>query len=299
MEIGIVFALLSAVFFGASDIFLRRGVLKAGEPYTAVLISLFTGVLLFLLVIAFTAQWGKVWSLSWQVGGLLVGAGIIHFIMGRFMYYDSIRLIGANRASPISKIDVLTSVVLGIIILSESLTISLALGVLCIIPGVILASSERQGAGTEGRSETYQMQLRGVLSGLGAGLSWGSSGILIKPAVREIGSPLVGAFISYVAATLITVSLLFRKRQQEQLVRLNRSSLIPLVIAGVLSSAGQLLRFFGLSYSPVSLVQPLISTQVLYVLIFSFLLNRNIEVFTWKVIMGMVLVVAGAFLLSY
>ena len=71
MEIGLIFALLVAVVFGANSVFLRRGLLKAGESYSAVVITLFIGVLLFLLMITFTMQWDKVWSLSGQLIALL------------------------------------------------------------------------------------------------------------------------------------------------------------------------------------------------------------------------------------
>lgn len=299
MEIGLVFAIIAAVIFGASDVLVRRGVFRTGESYTAVLMSLFIGVLLFSLMITVTAQWDTVRSISWRALGLLAGAGILHFVAGRSLYYASVRLIGANKASAITKTDILTSVILGIVILSESLTMPLVLGVLCIVPGVVLASMEKQGIGTEETSETYGIQAKGVLNGLATGLCWGVSGILIKPAVREIGVPFIGAFVSYAVAFLVMASLLARKGRREQLFQLNRSSSILIAVAGVFSSTGQLLRFAALSSSPVSLVQPLAGTFVLYILLFSFLLNRNIEVFSLKVIIGMVLVVAGTFLLSF
>ncbi len=298
MEIGLILALLVAVLFGASDVFVRRGVLKTGESYTAVLIGLFIGVLLALLMITFTMQWDKVWVLSGQLIGLLAVAGTIQLVGGRYLYYISVRLIGANKSSAIARTDVFASVVLGIIILNEPLTIPLVLGVLLIVPGVILVSVERQGAGVEERMETYRTQAKGILSGMGAGLCWGISGVLIKPAVRAIGSPFVGTFVSYVFAFLIMASLLFGKERREQLLRLNRASLTPIIIAGIGIATAHFFKFAALMYSPVSLVQPLTATHILFLLLFSFLLNRNIEVFTRKVIIGMMLAVVGTIILS-
>ncbi len=299
MEIGLVFAILVAVSFGASDIFVRRGMLKAGESYTAVFIGLLIGIILFPLMISFNAEWDKVWSLSSQEIGLLVGAGVIHYIGGRFLYYAGVRLIGANKGSAISKTDILASVVLGIVILNESLTISLMLGVLFILPGVILVSVEKQAASAGGESNTPANQLKGIISCLGAGLFWGASGVLIRPAVREIGSPFVGVFVSYISAALIMAGLLFRRQQRGHLVKLNRSALVPIIIAAVLTSVANIFRYTALSYSPVSLVRPIESTYILYLLLFSFLFNRKIEVFTPKVIIGMLLVVAGTVILAF
>ena len=299
MEIGLIFALLSAIFFAASSVFLRRGVSKTGESFSALLIAIFMGILLFSLMMFFTAEWDKVWSLSVRGWVLLGGAGIIHFVIGRYLAYVAVRLIGANRAIAITRSNMLYAVIFGIILLSEPITLSLVLGVVCLTFGVTLVSMERQGPEAKEHSQTSRLPTKGVFYALIAGLLWGISGIPIKLAVTEIGSPLAGAFVSFIPPSIIMAGLLFRKRQREELFRLPRSPLIYLAIAGALTSISQLCRYFALSYSPVSLVQPLLSTNVLFILLFSFLLNRHIEVFTVKVIIGIVVTVAGGVLLSY
>ncbi|MFC1907161.1 EamA family transporter [Chloroflexota bacterium] len=299
MEIGLVFALLSAILFAASNIFLRRGVSKAGESLSALMIAIFMGLLLFSLMMFFTGEWDKVWSLSVWGWVLLGGAGIIHFVIGRYLAYIAVRLIGANRAIAITRSNMLYAVIFGVLLLSEPITLPLILGVVCLTLGVTLVSMERQGPDTKELSQTSKLPAKGVLYALIAGLLWGISGIPIKLGVAEIGSPLAGAFVSFIPPSIIMAGLLFRERQREELFRLTRSPLIYLAIAGALASVSQLFRYFALSYSPISLVQPLLSTNVLFLLLFSFFINRHIEVFTVKVIIGVVVTVAGGVLLSY
>jgi drug/metabolite transporter (DMT)-like permease len=55
--------------------------------------------------------------------------------------------------------------------------------------------------------------------------------------------------------------------------------------------------YTALKHSPVSVVTPLVATVALFTLIFSFLLNRDLEVFTWKVLIGAGVTIAGTFLL--
>lgn len=294
MEIGLIFALLSAILFAASSVFLRKGVSGAGESNSAFLIAIFMGITIFSLMMFFTAEWDKVWSLSGQGWVLLGAAGIIHFVIGRYLAYISVRLIGANKAITITRSNMLYAFILGIILLGETLTIPLALGVVFLASGVTLVSIERQGPEVKVQSET-----KGVLYALIAGLCWGISAIPIKLGVAEIGSSLAGAFVSFIPPSLIMAGLLLRDRQREELMKLPRSSLIYLVIAGALTSISQLGRYIALSYSPISLVQPLMSTNVIFLLFFSFLLNRHIEVFTIKVITGIVVTVVGSVLLSY
>lgn len=294
MEIGLIFALLSAILFAASNVFLRRGVSGAGESNSAFLIAIFMGITIFSLMMFFTAEWDKVRSLSGQGWVLLGAAGIIHFVIGRYLAYISVRLIGANKAITITRSNMLYAVILGIIILNEQFTVPLVMGVVFLASGITLVSIERQGPELKVQNET-----RGVLYALIAGLCWGVSAVLIKLGVAEIGSSLAGAFVSFIPPSLIIAGLLLRRQQREGLMKLSRSSLIYLVIAGALTSISQLGRYIALSYSPISLVQPLMSTNVIFLLFFSFLVNRHIEVFTIKVIIGIVLTVVGGVLLSY
>ena len=121
--------------------------------------------------------------------------------------------------------------------------------------------------------------------------------MLVKVVIGEMGSPFVGVFIAYLATALVMGIILWHQEQRDQLTQLTRPTLILLVIAGGFAALGQVFRFLAFSYSPVSVVEPLLSTAVLFVFFFSFLLNRSIEVFTWRVFSGMVAIVVGAFLL--
>ncbi len=299
MEIGLIFALLTTASFAISAISVRRGVYRAGESFTAVVISLFIGTLLFSIIMLFTADWDSVWSISWRGFALLGGAGIIHFVAGRFFMYTSVRLIGANKSSAIVRTSIFYAVILGIIVFDETLTTPAILGILLIAGGAILAGIEKRGFNAEEQSKSSKVQLKGILSGLGAGLCWGVSGVLIKLATEEISSPFTGTFIPYLAAFPIVAVLLFRKKRREQLLQLRRSALIPLIISAVAVAVAHIFRYTALRYSPVSLVTPLMSSEVLLILLFSFLLNRKIEVFTWKVILGMVATAVGAVLIFY
>ncbi len=83
MDIGLVLALLSATSFAMATILLRRGMAGSGESFSAVVITLFTSMLIFSLTTVFTGDWYKIWSLSWRVLALLTGAGILQSAAGR------------------------------------------------------------------------------------------------------------------------------------------------------------------------------------------------------------------------
>ena len=290
MDIGLIFALLAAVSFSGHLVFVRKGVFQTGESFTAILITVFLGTLFFALLLIFSSGWDKLWTLSRYGLALLGIAGVLNLVVGRLLSYSSIRLLGANKATALVSTATFYPVIFGVLWLNETLTIYLGIGVVCIVGGVILISIRRE-------AEVSKIRSGGVLIGLISALCIGMSSVLIKAALMEVDSPSTAVFISFMTASLAIGFLLFRKEQRAQLTQLRRSALIPLMIGGVFSAIGQLLRFSALNYSPVSIVTPLTSIAVLFVFFFSFLLNRNIEVFTWKVFIGMVAIVAGVFLL--
>ncbi len=300
MEIGLILALLAAVCYAGGMTIVRKVVSQTGESFTSVITSVFIGILYFLAAILISGKTNNLWYISWGAILILAAAGIIHFVAGRLLGYNAYRLIGANKASAFTRTTPFYTLTFGALFLNEPLTPTLILGVLCIFSGAMLVGTERKSVseGTQGRFSGTE--LKGILAALGSALCWGISPVLIRSVVGEIGSPSAAAFVSYVAASIVIAFLLFRRRFREQLVQLRSSAtLIRLVIAGLFVSTAQLLTYTALSLSPASMVTPLVSTSILFLFLLSFLLNRNIEVFTLKVILGMAAAVAGTFLIFY
>ncbi|MFC1929456.1 DMT family transporter [Chloroflexota bacterium] len=294
MEKGLILALFAAVGFALTIILVRKGTYHAGESFTATFVSIFTGVIFFAFLVLITGDWENLLILEWSEFLRLGGAGVLHYVLGRSLSYTSIRLIGANRTSTILRTQILYPLVLGITVLHEPLTVFLIIGVLCVAIGATLVSMERskKDVSMEDRSSLT----KGVLVCLAGALCWGLSGVIIKPIVQQIGTPFAAGLISYIAASLIMTGFLFIKSQREQLTRLKHDVLIIIILAGFLAAIAQLLRFSALIYSPVSIVEPIIGISGVFVFLFSFMINRKIEVFTWRVFMGIVLASAGAFL---
>lgn len=298
MEKGLIFALLASVSFAGSIVFVRKATAQTGESFTPTAISVFMGIPFFAGALFFSGEWGKLLSVSGRAFILLGAAGIIHFIIGRFLGYSSYRLIGANKATPFIMTNPFYTVILGVLFLKELLTIYLVLGVICIFTGIALISTERKSVIAEEPGALSRTEVKGIFPALGAALCWGITPILIKPAVAEVGSPLVAAFVSYVVASVVMAFFFFRRQHREQLGKIPVSmALISMLIGAIFASTGQLFIYTGLGYSPASLVNPLISTHILFIFLFSFLLNRQIEVFTLKIILGMVAIIAGTFLI--
>lgn len=141
--------------------------------------------------------------------------------------------------------------------------------------------------------------VKGLFAALVAALCWGVSPVLIKVGLREVNSPLAATFVSYAAASVVTGILLIHPSNNEKLRRLNRTSLIPIIIAAITVAIAQIVRYTALDYSPISLVEPLVGTNGLFIFPLSFLINRRIEAFNLRIIMGALIVVFGVSLIFW
>jgi len=299
MEKGLIFALFAAVFFAANAITVRRATAQVGESFTATAISIFTGVTFFAIVLSFNDEWHKLSLLSWQSTMLLAWAGIIHFVAGRLLSYSAFHLIGANKASTFFRTSPLYTVILGFIFLKESLSIIVIVGILCIVGGALLISTEKKSVSENGQKGRGGTEIKGIIAALSGAFCWGLTPVLIKPAVEEIGSPTAGAFVSFAAASVVMACFFLRKQHREQIGQLHFAPATLMILGGIFSSTGQLCLYTALNLSMASIVSSLVGTNVLFTLLFSLLVNRKIEVFTLKVILGMLATVVGTLFIFY
>ena len=296
--IGLILALLAGLSYAFSNNIIRKGMSYSGESYSPLPINISIGTLFFAVVLVISGNIDELISISWLGIGALTVAGAIHFIIGRFFIFTGIRLIGTNKTVPITSSSILIAVLIGVFFLGEPLTASLGIAVLLIVGGVALIS-------TSGESNAVMPVIpkgslaTGILAALVGALCWGLSPVLMKIGLREVSTPLVALFLAYISAFTIISFSLFRSINRQRLRNLNRNALVSIVIAGLIGSIGAtMLRMTALAYSPVSVVEPLAgSAQNLFIFPVSYLINRRIESFNSKIIIGAIAIVIGIFLI--
>jgi drug/metabolite transporter (DMT)-like permease len=295
--IGQFLALLSAVSLSASSVSVRKAVFRIGESNAPFYISIFVGMIIFSLALAFSGDGGQLTTASVKALASLVGAGIIGMSMGRWLTFNSLRLIGSNITSPVSRISAVVAVTLGITVMNEPVTVGVILSVAFIVTGVVLISTE--GGSTRGPDITKARgdMTKGIASALLAGTCYGIGTFLIKIAIEEGNSPIMSGFVSYSTATVLVLVILSRHSERQKLKKVDRAAFVPVLFGSIFASTAQFCRYWALDYSPVSVVSPLTATSTLITILLSFAINRRIEVFTWKIIVGAIFVVCGVFLI--
>ena len=284
--------MLSSLGLALALVVTRRAVFRTGESYSPVVISSFLALVVFASVLLIRRETDGLLSLSWVGLTALAGAGIMHFIIGRWAAFASTRLIGANRSSPIVSSNTLIASILGVVFFGEIMTVPLVIAILVVVAGVVLISTTGKSEGASGQ----RVLTRGILIALGGALAWSLSPILVKIGLNEV-NPVQSIFVSFAASSVVIGASLFHPNNARKVFRLDRVSLFLIIISAILTSTAQLLKYAALDHSPVSVVVPLVATHTLLVLIVSFVINKKIEVFHPRVIVGALAIVACVFLI--
>lgn len=291
MGTGPIFAILAAASFAITQVLVRKVSYRTDESFTALAISMLGGTPLFVILVSAFGEWRDFVSFTLNQYLLLSAAGLIHLIIARFLFFTSTRIIGSNPTAAITRMAVVFSLIFGVVFLGETVTGLQVFAALLIMFGAMLTSTEF-GRGT------FAISARGLLMSLGTAVCSAGSAALIRPVMQETSAIYAATFVMYLAAFVVIVAILvFSRGRRVDIRELGRPTLLILGVGAVFLVVGHLLRFTALEYSPVSIVQPLVATIVIFVLIFSWILNRRIDVFNWRIVAGMAMVLAGVLLI--
>ncbi len=296
--LGLVCAVMSAVAFAANDTALRRGILFA-SVYKSIIVTVPIGFPVFLLAITLTNSWSSFRALDLAQFLFFGSAGIIHFIFGRYFGYKTIESLGATQAGPIVQLGLLISVFFAYHLFDEEITNIHIIAIFLIIlaPMIILLGHEGDKFTRSGIEMKYKA---GLFWGLSCAICYGISPLLVKSGFSNysLEITILAGFISYISAIffLILIMILTRVRIRD-IIEMDKSALKWFTITGFMGSSAQLLRYIALGLIPISIVEPIHRTSVIFRVMFGFVINRNHEIINVRVLLGVALSIIGMYLL--
>ncbi len=302
---GAILGLISAVAFGANSIITRRGMLRASSNYVAT-ITVFTGPIFFLIIGGMTGDIFKLRQIPLQAYAFLALSGISHFALGRTWGYKSIQLIGSNRSNIVTSLNPVVTIILAMIILRETITLIMGIGILCTLTGPLLIllkervipSAVQLKANPHGKELDRPTLYKGIFYGIGAAIFWGSSAIFIKLGLEHGGSPIAGSFIAYLSASIaISPSSLFNKDHREEILHGDKQSFKIALFSGLTTNVAQLMRYIAMGLGSAIVISLMLRTMPLWVLFFAFIFNRKYESFSRWVLLGNALIIMGTILI--
>ncbi len=272
--------LLTAWTYGISIIAARRG-LQYSNASTVTLLSLISQtVILWALVAVSTGIPAVDATFLWAA--MLVG---ILMPVVRWLTYTGISKIGAARGTALRSTHPLFSALLAITFLGETATVPVLTGILLVVTGITLISWRQEERLSSAR------WWHGVYSLSGA-VTAAAVHNIARFSLKSAGHPILFAAIVGVVSLATFGGYLASAGAPNRPVW-NRQAMGPFMTAAVLENLGFLLFNTALSVGPVIFVTPMIATQPMWVLIFTVVFLRSIEMVTLRTVTGSVAVVTG------
>jgi uncharacterized membrane protein len=311
--LGAFLALCSAATFALNNTLARRGVLS-GTVLQALSISVPIGVPIFLVVALATGNLPYVATFSWRSLMWLSLAGVVHFVWGRYCNYRAVKAIGSNLAGPLQESNVLIALALAVLLLGETLTPFKIVGIMLVLlgPGVAVeigrkrkprasAAAPPAEKGASPAKPTFTPHhTEGYLFAALSATGYGTSPILVRLGLEHagIGASIAAGLVSYTAATLAVIVVLAFSGTLRHARFIPADTAKWFGLAGLFVGISQMLRYMALSIAPVSVVTPIQRLSLLFRFLFSWLMNREHEVFSGRIFLGTALSLLGVVLLS-
>lgn len=308
---GGLLALLSAVTFALNNASLRRGVLT-GSVAQAMAVTVPIGFPIFLLAAILTGQIGAVFQFSMTSVVLLLSAGLVHFVWGRYCNYRATRAIGANLVAPVQQMSLIVTLLLALTVLGEMLTPLRLLGIFLVVIG---PSVTGRGEALKDKSKTDDVgqpidpaktkafqpkYAEGYLFAFLSTTGYGVSPILIRLALQHkgIGSSIAAGLLAYTAATVAMGLILLWPGLWRDVRKTEPIAVKWFTISGIFVCVSQIFLYMAVSLAPLTIVTPINRLSLVFRLYFGRIINPQHEMFGGRVILGTIVCIAGAAVLS-
>ncbi len=300
-------ALLTAATFAFNNACARRAILS-GSVIQGLMITVPWGIPFFLLGAALTGTLDELAGLSGSAFVWFALAGVTHFACARYCTYRSHHAIGATLAAPISQFDIVITLFMALFLLGESLTPLRIFAIVLLVAGPLIAQyrpkknkAPERTAESEKTAIKFQPRLaEGYFFAALTAIFLSFSPIFVKLGIDEIGAAgsFVGPLISYAAATAVVAGLVIATGQLGHAMAVPREAAKWFHFAGLTVCIAHALRYAAISLVPVSVAAPIMRLSHIFRLIFAWLINREHEVFSPRVVTGTIVSLIGALLIS-
>ena len=301
---GALLALLSAASFGLNNAMFRRGVLS-GSVLQALAVTVPLGVPLFAAGCLIFGAFGALGALTPTTLAWMSAAGVIHFVIGRYGNYRATRAMGAALSSPIQQLSVLVALALALIFLDEHLTPLRAAGIVLVLIGPIVILRARATKPKAYANPVFVVNyVEGYFWGLICAAAYGTSPLFIRLGLEAgleahgIRDSIAGGLVSYLAASLVIGLIMLLPGNFTHIRTLEPTAARWFTASGFFVFLSQMFRYMALAVAPVSVVQPVQRTSVVFRVIFAWALNRDHEVLTAPVLVGIGISLIGVLALT-
>jgi uncharacterized membrane protein len=285
----IALALFSSLLISVSTIIMKKGIERT-NPTSAMLVVTLVGTLVLWVISLPLVQLDHLKSKAFL---LFILAGIFSPALVRWFYFISLDRIGPSISSSIISTGPAFTAIIAAVFLKEKLTISVSLGILLIIGGIITFERDINANGKFGvhhKRDLIFVMLSAILVGFAI--------VIRKMGLNILDEPIFGVTVGFTTSLVFYGMLCLAFKRLRAAISLNIKNTLYLSGAGVFLTAAWLVLFYALSHGDAIIVAPLASLHPVMVLGWSYLFFKDIEKITLKTVIGIIIVLIGVVLIS-
>lgn len=241
------------------------------------------------VIVIVSGQVAALSTLPLSAVAAIIISGVLGQAIGDGMFINSMKLIGASRALPLSGINPILTMVLAMLILGERVSLLSAAGTFLVVGGVYLLAfpygTPKQVVRKTGKSDRV-----GILMALGAAVGWACSSVVLKAGIADVNL-FVANLVRMSTAAVFLFGLETFHSHGKVARGLTRRSIGMLAFAGALNGITGVMYLTSLYYAGAAKAAVLAATSPVFALPISiFLLKERIN---RRILIGTSLSVAG------
>ena len=277
-----ILALITSVLYASALVSARAG-MRYSNPTTVTLVSILMQNLILWTAVLLTRGVHAV-----PMAGILLFTLVGIFQLGvRLFAYTGVAKIGASRSSALQSVSPLISATIAITILGEQTSLLIIVGTVLVVVGIILISWKPE-------QQIPDFHRWHLLLPIGAAFLTGINHPIRRYVLTMANEPLffaalmgavsLGGFLVYLAGSPESHRLVW-----------NRQAIGPFLATGLCETLSILFIITAISLGRVVVVVPIATSYPVWSLIQARIFLRDVESINWKIVTGILSVVAGNF----
>lgn len=283
--IALAAALVSALAFGVEGIFGKHGMEAGGDAILASLMAVVVSTVVFVTIAAangFGGILGKPQGVAVFFASGVFGSGL-----GVLAVWQGVDRVGASVNAAVTNVRPVFAALLGVIALGEALGGVTIVGMVVLVAGLVLVALSKGGDVRGWRSVAL------VYPVLAAG-AFAVGNVGRRFALTRTDVPLVDGIAINALGGLLVLTCFVVIGGHRGVVRAPRRAYGWFLLSGTSTTSALLFLFFALEREVVAVVDAISATAPVFTVGFTWLLLRDVERVTGRLVAGILLVVAGA-----
>ena len=278
----ILYAAASAVFAGATTIFLKKGVHTTNTDI-AVAVRTIVVLIFSIIIVIIAGSYNQIFSINGKTWLFLILSGLSTGGSWLF-YYKALQVGDINKVSPLSKASLVLTIILSFIFLGEEVTPQKLAALILIASGTYLMVDYKKENNEKAGSNKWIIYA--LLSLLFSSLTTIFGKVGIDNVESNLGSS-IRTVVVIIAAWIIVII----KNEVNEFKNINKSEIKYIIISGITGGSSWLLYYKALQTGITSAVAAIDKLSILVAVILSYFIFN--EKMNKKTIAGLILILAG------